>query len=59
MASKIKKLKIDKSASARPDQAQAAAERAFSGAWGTHMDARYKRNRTRLNQTKAAIKDSQ
>jgi hypothetical protein len=58
MASKITVLKIDKRANARPEQAAAAANRAFSGAWGTHLDGRHKRARTRSTATKRAIRDS-
>ena len=57
MASKIKTPKKDKRDQARPDQAAAAADRAFSGAWGTHADGREKRARTRAASEARAIRD--
>lgn len=41
------KVKAKHQAVANPLLAQASAERAFSGAWGTHNDKRNKRARTR------------
>lgn len=40
-----------------PEAAQAANERAFSGAWGTHRDQRLKRARTRSASKDRALRD--
>lgn len=42
---------------ANPDKARADAERARSGAWGTHEDKRTKRRRTRADGERSAIRD--
>ncbi len=56
MASKLKKAPKS-SKVANTELAKADAERAFSGAWGTHNDGRYRRARTRLARDKKAIQD--
>lgn len=42
---------------ANPERAQAEAERARSGAWGTHQDRRTKRQRTRQAAKRRALRD--
>ena len=53
MANKVAKYKGNEN---KP-MAEANAQRAFSGAWGTHADKRTKRNRTRLASKKRAIRE--
>ena len=54
MATKMKSKPVGV---ANPLLAKAAAERAFSGAWGTHADKRAKRARTRSASRNRAIRE--
>jgi len=57
MASKLQKAPKSSYKVANEELAKADAERAFSGAWGTHADKRFRRNRDRLSQKRNVIKD--
>lgn len=57
MASKLKKAPKSSRKVANEALAQSSAERAFSGAWGTHNDKRFRRNRTRIAQKRNATNE--
>jgi len=58
MASKLKKAPAPSHKVSNEALARASAERAFSGAWGTHADKRSRRARTRLASKTRSINDA-
>lgn len=49
--------KAKRSTHPNPKLAEGLAQIAYGGGWGTHLDKRTKRSRTRQNATERAVKD--